>query len=345
VQDSQPAGAWARPIPKAEIHLHLEGTIELPTLVEVIQRRGQRVDRAARERLAGLYSHRDFLHFLENFRTLCGSLARPEDYAVITAALSDRLRDESVRYAEVFCSPGVLALSGLPADEVLDAVSHTARRRAAEGGPRLRFLLDGVRQLGVGAQEELVELADRSRRYDVIGVGMGGDEKSLPASEFAGAFREARRLGLRTTVHAGEFDGPASVRQAMEILEVERIGHGVRAVEDERVVRDLASRAVPIECCPTSNIRTGVVRSWADHPLPRLVAMGVRATLNSDDPALFGTSLVGEWETAHARLGMPVDAVVRLGMETAAATFLPQEDKDRLVEEIREAAVRLGVGV
>jgi len=343
VQDSQPAGAWARPIPKAEIHLHLEGTVELPTLVEVIQRRGLRVDRAGRERLAGLYSHRDFLHFLENFRTLCGSLVRPEDYAVITAALSDRLRDESVRYAEVFCSPGVLALSGLPADEVLDAVSSTARRRAAEGGPRLSFLLDGVRQLGVGAQEQLVELADRSRRYDVIGVGMGGDEKSLPASEFAGAFREARRLGLRTTVHAGEFDGPGSVRQAMEILEVERIGHGVRAVEDERVVRELAARAVPIECCPTSNIRTGVVRSWADHPLPRLVALGVRATLNSDDPALFGTSLVGEWEAAHTRLGMPVAAVVRLGMDTAAATFLPQEDKDRLVEEMREAAVRLGV--
>ncbi len=343
MQRVQGADAWARPIPKAEIHLHLEGSVELPTLVELLERRSGRVDRAERARLAGLYTHRDFLHFLGNFRTLCGMLSRPEDFAAITAALSDRLQRETVRYAEVYCSPAIFGRAGLPADEILDAVSDMARRREAAGGPRLRLLLDGVRQFGVAAQEDLVELAARSRRYDVIGIGMGGDEKAFPASVFSGAYREARRLGLRTTMHAGEFDGPRSVRDAIDVLEAERIGHGVRALEDEGLVRDLVARGVPIECCPTSNLRTGVVRSWADHPLPRLVALGARVTLNSDDPALFGTTLVGEWEAAHAHLGLTIAQVVRIGMQTAAATFQTADEKGRLVTEIREAAARMGI--
>jgi adenosine deaminase len=343
VQEPLAAGAWARSIPKAEIHLHLEGSVDPPTLVDLIERRGGRVDRAGRERIAALYTHRDFRHFLENFRTVCGFLTRPEDYARVASALSDRLRDETVRYAEVFCSPGVFEPAGLPADEVLDAVSDTARRRAAAGGPRLRFLLDGVRQLGIGPQEKLVELAARSRRYDVIGIGLGGDEKALPASHFAGAYREARRLGLHTTVHAGEFDGPRSVRQALESLGVERIGHGVRAAEDEGLVRDLAVCGVPLECCPTSNLKTGVVAAWADHPLPRLLAAGVRVTINSDDPALFGTSLVGEWEAARARLGLSAAAVFGIGLQTAAATFLPPAEKDGLMAGMRAAAARQGI--
>jgi adenosine deaminase len=200
-----------------------------------------------------------------------------------------------------------------------------------------------VRQLGVRAQEDLVELAGRSRRYDVIGIGMGGDEKARPAAEFAGAYREARRIGLRTTVHAGEFDGARSVREALDHLQVERIGHGVRAVEDPDLVRELAARGIPIDCCPTSNLRTGVVRSWADHPLPRLLAAGVRVTINSDDPALFGTSLVGEWEAARARLGMTPGAVVGLGLQTVAASFQPQAEKDLLLAGMRAAAAREGI--
>lgn len=338
-----PAG-FARRIPKAEIHLHLEGSVELPTLLRILRARGENVGPEERARLAALYSHRDFLDFLQNFRLLCSEIRRPEDFGLITSELSRRLQDESVRYAEVFCSPAIFQrLCGMPAGEIMDAVSAAARGREKEGGPRLRFLLDGVRQFGVAGMEELVESASACRDYDVIGIGMGGDEKSAPTASFAGPFRTARCLGLHTTVHSGEFDGPRSVWEAIEVLGVERIGHGVRAVEDPELVRVLGRLGVPLECCPTSNICTGVAKDWGRHPVRELHSSGVGVTVNSDDPALFSTTLVGEWETLLTRLDLRPDEVLAIGVRTARATFLPGAEKEALVEEMLRAAADCGV--
>lgn len=333
---------FPRAIPKAEIHLHLEGSVDLETLLEVRRARGEPAGPDVRNRLGGLYRHRDFLHFLRNFRSLCAEIRRPEDFAAITAALCGRLQRDGVRYAEVFCSPAVFASAGLPGEEIMDAVSGAARERQRSGGPRLRFLLDGVRQFGVPALEELVRLAGACRRYDVIGIGIGGDEKALPTAAFAGAYREARRLGLRTTVHAGEFDGPRSVWEAIEELEVERVGHGVRAAEDPELMRVLALRGVPLECCPTSNLRTGVVRSWEEHPIRALHRAGVTVTVGSDDPALFGTSVGDEWEVLEDRLGFTIPEVLEIGMATVRATFLPAPEKEALLSEMRSAGGRAG---
>jgi adenosine deaminase len=332
-----------RDIPKAEIHLHLEGSVDLPTLLAILRTRGEAAGDAARARLAALYEHRDFPHFLRNFRDLCALLRRPEDFARIATALSDRLHAEGVRYAEVFCSPGIFVGTGPPAGEIMDAVSRAARERAAAGGPRLRFLFDGVRQFGVAALEELLLRAQACRDYDVIGIGVGGDERALPTAAFAAVFCEARRLGLRTTVHAGEFDGPRSIWEAIEVLEAERIGHGVRAVEDPELVRLLARRGVPLECCPTSNVRTGVAAGWERHPIRILHEAGVAVTVNSDDPALFGTTLLGEWRALVGRLGLtPVEALA-IGIRTARSTFLPAGETAALVEDMRRAASRAGL--
>ena len=196
MSDRAGSPGFARRLPKAEIHLHLEGSIELATLARIAGGEGA----GSRARLAALYTHRDFPDFLQNFRRVCAEIRSPGDFASITEALSRRLEEENVRYAEVFCSPTIFRRAhGMSAGEILDAACGAARRREKAGGPRLRFLLDGVRQFGIPAMEEMVETAAACRKYDVIGIGMGGDERSAPTAAFAGPYREARRPpGSRT---------------------------------------------------------------------------------------------------------------------------------------------------
>ncbi len=330
--------------PKAEIHVHLEGSVGPDTLEAVLSAQGRPVDPGRRRELAALCRHRDFPDFLRHFRALCAELRRPEDFDLITERLGRRLRSDGAVYAEVLCSPFLFEPAGIPADEILDAASRAARRIREEGGPRLAFLLDGVRQWGIASLEKVVETAAALRRYDVIGVGMGGDERAAPTAAFEPVYREARRVGLRTVVHAGEFDGPRSVWEAIDLLEVERVGHGVRSIEDPRLVETLARRGIPLECCPTSNIETGVVSSWEEHPLRALHRAGVRVTVNSDDPGLFGTSLAQEWRALGDRLGLSGAEILAIGLETARATFLPSGEKEALLERMTAAAARAGVG-
>ncbi len=336
---------FARRIPKVELHLHLEGAIEAGTLARLREARGERVDAAAMRQLQSFYRHRDFRHFLENYRSVCAELQRPEDFGMAATALCERLARDNVRYAEVMCSPMIFTRRGLPIDEIMDALSRAARRYEGTSGVTLRYIFDGVRQWGAAAQEELVGLAESNRQYGVIGVGVGGDERSVPTSAFAEAFREARRLGLRTVIHAGELDGPRSVWEAIDILQVERIGHGIRAAEDVELVRQLAGSGLPLECCPTSNLKTGVIGSWSDHPIRRLHAAGVKVTVNSDDPAMFGTTLSDEWEALEQRLDLARPEVVGIGLNTIDASFLDPDTRARLSEEMRRAAAAAGCPV
>lgn len=325
-------------MPKADLHLHLEGSIDLDTLLAIRRRRGDSAGEAERRRLEQLYRHRDFPHFLSNFRDLCLELQAPEDFALATDRLAVRLAEDGVRHAEVMCSATIFGRRGLPAAEIFDAARQAAERAASAGGPRLLFLIDGVRQWGPGGLEEVVSAALDCRKYGVAGIGMGGDETAWPAAAFASLYREARREGLRTTVHAGEFDGPRSVWQALEVLEVDRIGHGVRAVEDAELVRVLARRRVPLECCPTSNLRTGVIKDLERHPVAALARAGVVVTINSDDPALFDTSTGREWEVLATRAGLTMAEVLAIGRATIGAAFLGQKERDALLLEFDAGA-------
>jgi adenosine deaminase len=234
--------------------------------------------------------------------------------------------------AEVFLSPVIFTRRGLPFLEILDAIEGAAGEGERRGGPALRWILDGVRQWGAAGCEENLECA-RAARGRVLGIGLGGNEESVPAREFAGLFAEARRIGLHTVAHAGEFGGSRSVRDAVEWLGAERIGHGIRALEDTGVVRMLRREEIPLEVCPTSNLRTGVVHRWEEHPLPRLVRRKLRVTLNSDDPSLFHTSLTEEYRSAHRRLGLPLSALYRIHRQSIQASFLDRKAKRRLLRE------------
>jgi aminodeoxyfutalosine deaminase len=274
-------------LPKVELHLHLEGSIEPATLREI--------DPSAD---LGVYRFSGFDGFIECFKSITASLRTPEDYAFTTKRLLARLEAQNVRYAEITLSAGVILWRNQNFAPIFDAV----RRAATESAVEVRWILDAVRHFGADHAMRVAELAAERVRDGVVAFGIGGDEARGPASWFGGVFDFARRAGLHLTAHAGETCGPESVRAALEIG-AERIGHGIRAIDDPALPRELAERDIPLEVCVSSNVATGAVASLEAHPLRRLYDAGVPIVLSSDDPGVFGTTLTREYEIARDRFG------------------------------------------
>jgi aminodeoxyfutalosine deaminase len=278
-------------LPKAELHLHLEGSVEPETLHELDPQ-------TTLEEFRQLYEYADFDSFLRAFGAVGKRLRGPEDYGLITRRLLERLHAQNVCYAEIIVAAGVVIWKGQEFGPIFEAI-----RAGADGSPvRVRWILDAVRQFGVEHVMRVAELAAERVDRGVVAFGIGGSEERGPAEWFGEAFRFAREAGLRLTAHAGESMGPESVWAALE-LGAERIGHGIAAVRDASLMRHLRDRDIPLELCPTSNVVTGVVKRIEDHPLRRLYDAGVPVILNSDDPAMFRCSLVGEYQLARDVLG------------------------------------------
>jgi len=279
--------AW----PKAELHLHLEGSVEPETMRELDPE-------LSLEAVRAMYRIDGFKGFIQAYKSVVERLRTPEDYAHITRALLLRLADESVRYAEITLSAGVVLWKGQEFAPIYRAV----RQAAAESSIEVLWILDAVRHFGAGHAMQVEELAAERVNDGVVAFGIGGDEERGPASWFGEVYRTAKSAGLRLTAHAGETVGPESVRAALEIG-AERIGHGIRAVEDDALMRHLRDRDVPLEVCISSNVATGVVASLEAHPVRRLYDAGVPITLNTDDPAIFGATLSGEYDLAARQFG------------------------------------------
>lgn len=289
-----------RLLPKAELHLHMEGSISEATLRRLAVRNGSTVfphAGAIRERL--LFS--GARGFLELYRDVCREIRFPSDYGLIARDITRRLSREGIGYAEIYVSPAVIEKIGLgwePVRDQLEAVFSSFERRT---GSRIRVLLDSVRQWGPAAAERVLDLQEKAPWTRVLGFGLGGDEASLPARDFSAVYDRVRALGLLPLVHAGEWAGPDSVVDAVEILGVVRIAHGVRIAEDPSLVRWLERKQVPLDICITSNWKTGAVPRGG-HPALDLLRSGLRLNLSTDDPGLFRTSLRREYLTL-ARLG------------------------------------------
>ena len=278
-------------MPKAELHLHLEGSVEPETLHEL--------DPATPvEEFRALYHYDNFDAFLRAFGAIGKRLRSPGDYALITRRLLERLAAQNVRYAEIIVAAGVVIWKGQEFAPIFDAI-----RQAADGSPvRVRWILDAVRQFGAEHVMRVAELAAERVDRGVIAFGIGGSEERGPAGWFHDAFAFARDAGLHLTAHAGESMGPESIWAALE-LGAERIGHGIAAIRDEGLLRHLREHDIPLEICITSNLVTGVVKRMEDHPLRRLFDAGVPIVLNSDDPAMFRCSLVDEYRLAQRVFG------------------------------------------
>jgi aminodeoxyfutalosine deaminase len=325
-------------VPKVELHLHLEGSIRPQTLEELAQRKSWLRSKAAdwlAQRTHESYLYGSFEKFLLAFGLVSLLLEGPEDYALITTRLMEWLAAQNVRYAEVTISVGVLLWKKQSVEAVFEAIAWAARDAQSRVDVQVNWIFDGVRQFGVDHVRAVLGWAKRYRDNGVVAFGIGGDEARGPAELFTDIYREARDAGLHVTAHAGEAVGPESIRKAVELLGAERIGHGLTAWQDPELMVMLRERRVPLEVCPTSNVCTGLIARIEDHPLPRFLAAGLLVTLNSDDPGMFGTSLEREFQLAATHFALSRSQIARLCADAMRTSFLPEDQKDKLLAELR----------
>jgi aminodeoxyfutalosine deaminase len=275
----------------AELHVHLEGSVEPSTLTELVP--GLTLD-DARAR----YSYADFGGFLQSYAWVSQQLTTPKHYALVTRRLLESLAKQNVVYAEINLSVGVI----LWKEQDFAGIFRAVRGEAAFSPLKVRWIFDAVRQFGVEAASRVAELAVKHKQDGVVGFGIGGDEARGPANLFGEVFAMTTQNGLAAVPHAGESCGPESVWAALE-LGAKRIGHGIRSIDDPVLLAHLRDHRIPLEVCISSNVSTGVVPSLADHPVRRLYDAGVPITLNTDDPAMFHTTLLNEFRIAREQFG------------------------------------------
>lgn len=333
-------------LPKCELHLHLEGTVDPPTLAELSRRHNsplaagnKRYDTTGSGKVLSeadarrLYSYQDFNGFMLAFKAVTERLRDPEDYAQITYQLMQKLAAENVVHAEVYVSVGVILWRDQEFEFIFEGLESGRRRGERDFGVSLLWIFDAVRHFGVEAAEKVFDLAARLQHRNVVGIGIGGIESQGAAESFRHLYRKAAAQGLRLTAHAGETTGPESVWGALNIG-AERIGHALSVVRDPELMEVIAQRQVPIEVCISSNLRTGVCPSLSAHPVKTMFDNGLMVTLNSDDPEMFQTSLAQEYELARREFGFSEDHLRELARNSFEASFLPPARKLEFLQRI-----------
>jgi aminodeoxyfutalosine deaminase len=298
VADRAAGAANPTSFPKIELHVHLEGTVRARTLLQIAERNGVPLPADSVEGLAGLYQFRDFAHFIEVWQLTTGALRTARDFRQVVVDYAAEAASHGAVYLEGIFTPAEPAGRGCDWDEVFAGYCDGAQQAAEQHGVQVRLTPDIPR----GYPLEMAELTARHavayRDRGIVAVGLGGPEAEYPPEAYARAFEIARDGGLGSVPHAGEAAGPASVRGALDSLHADRIRHGIRAAEDPGLLAELAARGLVLDVCPISNLRTGVVGSLAEHPLPRLVAAGIACSVSTDDPAMFGTDLASDYSAA-----------------------------------------------
>lgn len=332
--------ALVRSLPKVQLHCHLEGTVEPAAFLALARKHGTNLGPRAGLPLEKLYAFNGFMEFLLLFKAVCETLREPEDFARVAREYAADAAAQNVPYAELFISPSVWTYfqPRLDARAAIAAIREALDEEGSKHGLQVALIVDLTRNFGPEQALRTAEFAVASREFGVIGVGLGGDEERFPAALFTQAFAYAREEGLRCVAHAGEAAGAASVREAIDLLGAERIGHGVRALEDSALVDELAERKITLEICPTSNRRTGAVPADQPHPLGALLARGVRCVLDADDPTLFGTTLTREYLHAAELLGE--QALPHLARTAIEASFASEERKAVLRRQLEAALAR-----
>ncbi len=321
-----------RLLPKVELHLHIEGAIPLPALWELVSKYGGGGVSSVKE-LEERFRFRDFPHFLETWTWKNGFLREYEDFTFMAAAVARDLAEQNVRYVEAFHSPGDFAmLHGLEVARVTEAV----RRGLDQEKDRIeiRLIADLTRDFGPERGRAWLREIAGSSEMRIVGIAIGGSEHAFPPAPYRDVYAEARRLGLRTTAHAGEAAGPESIWGALRDLDVDRIGHGTRAIEDPALVEYLSENRIPLEMCPVSNLRTGVVASIADHPIRALFDRGLLVTVSTDDPKMFGTSLEEEYGALAEHQSFELAEICRLAENAIDATWADERTRARLRGEL-----------
>lgn len=324
--------SWFKRVPKVELHLHLEGAIPHSTLWDLIQKYGGDPSVPNLQALQNRFQYRDFSHFLQTWVWKNQFLREYEDFTFIAETVAQDLGEQNIRYAEVFFCPGLFAHCGLEVGKLTEAVRIGLSRVPSV---QVVLVVDFPRDCGPESAEALLPEVYEVKGLGVIGIGMGGSEHKYPPAPFRLVYQRAREMGFRTTAHAGEAAGARSIWGAIRSLQVDRIGHGMRAEEDQSLIEHLVAHRIPLEMCPLSNVRTGVVESIEQHPIRRYFDRAVLVTVNTDDPKMFGNSLAEEFMLLHEKLAFSQNHIRTLILNGIEASWLPEQRKQELAQTFR----------
>ncbi|HSR50173.1 MAG TPA: adenosine deaminase [Acidobacteriota bacterium] len=334
-----------RSVPKAELHLHLEGSATADILIGLAEKYDTELkDLSVADVHRRFFQYEDFADFLSTYKTVCQHLREPEDYLLLLDHLCDYFKQHHIRYAEIIVSPSIPQRFGFDAEAVIDALLTRSGEIESKGTVSIRWIFDCVRQWGPEEAEQTAQWAVEHQQRGVCGLGLGGDENSLPMSDFQDVFRRAKARGLFIHVHAGETGGPDQVWDAMRVLGANRIGHGIQAARDGRLIEYLRGHPVGLDVCLTSNQCTG---SWApvsNNPFGLLFKRGLAVSLNTDDPGLFQTTISNEYLLAVQHFGLTQEGLHRLILQGARSAFLPHDQRMSLMQSFTDALSQADLG-
>jgi adenosine deaminase len=332
---------FARRMPKAELHVHLEGSIRPATLLQLAERNGFGLPAQDEDGLREFYRFRSFSHFIEVYVTITCCLQTVDDYRLIAYEFGADCARQNIRYAEAtFSILTNVRYTGLQWQAILEGLNDGRARARDEFGVDWRWVFDIVRDIP-DTQDEVVEIALAAREQGVVALGLGGSEAGFRADLFPRSFQRAREAGLGRVPHSGETAGPESIWSTLRLLHPDRIGHGVRCVEDPSLVDHLREHQIPLEVCPTSNVCLGVFPDYAAHPLRQLWDWGLYITVNSDDPPLFDTDLEREYGILIDHFGFTADELEQVSLNAVRASLLPPSEKAALEAEFQTQFARL----
>jgi aminodeoxyfutalosine deaminase len=343
VADAGVVGRFVAEVPKVELHVHLVGSATLATVQALAGRSPQHGVPTDLDELRAFYEFRDFAHFLDVYAAVNALVQTSDDVVTLLDGLADDLLAQRVRYAEVTVTPWAHVAAGLPYPALVEGLDE-GRRRAAARGVDLAWCFDIAAQLEPDLGAETARWATDEPPDGLVSFGLGGAEAGIDRTAFVDAFDRARAAGLHSVPHAGEGAGGAeSVWAALRTLGAERIGHGIRSIDDPALVAHLAEHRIPLEVCPISNVRTRVVADLAEHPLPALLDQGVVICINTDDPPMFGTDLGNEYRSIASTFGLGIGDLAELVANGVRSAFLPDTDKTPLLAEI-DAVTEIALG-
>lgn len=320
---------WVESLPKVELHLHLEGAIPPDALWTLISKYGGDLTVPTKEDLAAKFNYRDFADFIDVWIWKNNYLREYEDFTFIAEAMARDLRAQNILYAESFFSPSRFSQYGLTTQGLAVAIRQGFSRVPEI---KLRLIADLVRDHGpIRGKNTFLEVLEIQKEAGVVGIGIGGSEHLYPPAPFADVYSQARKVGLHTSAHAGEAAGADSVYEAITALNIERVGHAIRAEEKPSVIDLILEKDVALEICPLSNLATGVVKEIDKHPVRRYWERGLKITINTDDPHMFGNSMADELVLLHEKFGFTFKEIRQTIANAIDASWQSDEDKEQLL--------------
>ncbi len=326
-QKVKPEEKFITKMPKVELHIHLEGAIPFEMIFDFIQRSATETDIKSLDDLKAKFKYTNFTDFIKTFVWQTSFIKRYDDFEKISYSVLKNLAAQNVKYVEAFCSPADFHRNGLTTEGILECLIKGKEKAFKDFGIRCQLIVDLVRNYGPEKAFQTLQEVTPFLGKGVIGIGLGGIESRFPPELFENVYRKAKELGFKLTAHAGE-DAPAkSIWSAIQRLEIQRIGHGVRAYEDPKLLSFLKEKQLPLELCPTSNVMTGICKSIKDHPIKKYFEDGLLVTLNSDDPTMFETSINQEYLLLHKELGFSLEKLKIISTNGIKASFLTENEK------------------